>query len=115
MPRPTASYISNPDMIRKQRAFTKEDFLKTRLLFRLLFLLAFMAILSLFYIWSRVQVLQYGYEINELRSKQQQMIELNKKLKLEVATLKSPQRIEQIASQQLHMASPDKDHLFLLP
>ncbi len=102
-------------VIRRQRAYTKEDFLKTRLLFKILFLVAFMAILSLFYIWSRVQIVQYGYEINELRGKHQVLTEQNKKLKVEVATLKSPQRIETLAVEKLKMQSPKQEQIRLLP
>lgn len=89
--------------VKKQAAYTKEDFLKTRLIFRLVFLIALVAILSLFYIWSQVQIVQYGYEINLLKLKQRRLLEENKKVKLEVSSLKSPTRLEKIAREKLKM------------
>lgn len=110
----TSSVVSS-GIVRRQKAYTKEDFLKTKLLFRILFLVAFMAILSLFYIWSRVQIVQYGYEINDLKKQQHKLTEENKKLKVEVATLKSPQRIESIAIQKLKMQAPQKEQFRVMP
>lgn len=103
------------EIIRRQKTFTKEDFVKARLLYRILFLTAFMAILSLFYIWSRVQIVHYGYEINTLQTKQSELYEINKKLNVEVATLKAPQRIEKIAREELKMETPRPDQLQLIP
>ncbi|MBI4411820.1 MAG: cell division protein FtsL [Deltaproteobacteria bacterium] len=101
-------------IVRNQKAYTKEDFVKTRLLFRILFLVAFMAILSLFYIWSRIQIVQYGYDINALRNRRQQLVEENKGLNVEVATLKSPGRISQIARQKLKMQPPKPEQIKVL-
>lgn len=104
-------FRSSTTFVKKQRVFTKDDLVKTKFFFRLTFLVAFMAILSLFYIWSRVQIVQYGYEINELKQKQHQLMEQNQRLKLEVATMKSPSRIEALASMQLKMAPPTKEQI----
>ena len=103
------------DLVRRQRVFTKDDFVKTRFLFRILFLVAFMAILSLFYIWTRVQIVEYGYELNMLKSRQHQLAEENKKLRLEAATLKSPQRLEQMAINELKMAPLRPEQIQTLP
>ncbi|EKD42566.1 MAG: Cell division protein FtsL [uncultured bacterium] len=105
----TSSYTL--ESVRKQRTYTKEDLFKTQILFRTLFLVALVAILSLFYIWSRVQIVHYGYEINRLRSNQDTLLEQNKKLKVEWATLKSPQRIEKIAAEKLMMQAPMEDQI----
>lgn len=103
------------NVVRGQRAYTKEDFFRTKLLFRILFLGAFMAILSLFTIWSRVQIVQYGYEINDLRKKHMVLVEQSKKLSVEVATLKSPQRLERIAIEKLKMQAPSQEQIKFLP
>ena len=99
------------DSVRKQRTYTKDDVFKTQLLFRALFLAALVAILSLFYIWSRVQIVHYGYEINSLKSHQEALLEQNKKLSVEWATLKSPERIEKIAREKLIMQAPTEDQI----
>ncbi|MBI2340579.1 MAG: cell division protein FtsL [Deltaproteobacteria bacterium] len=101
-------------IVRNQKAFTKEDFVKTRFLFRILFLVAFMAILSLFYIWSRVQIVQYGYDINNLRSRNDTLVEESKRLNVETAMLKSPGRITAIARQKLKMQTPGPEQIKIL-
>lgn len=97
--------------VRKQKTYTKDDVFKTQILFRALFLVALVAILSLFYIWSRVQIVHYGYVINSLKSHQEVLLEQNKKLGVEWATLKSPERIEKIARDRLLMQSPTEDQI----
>jgi len=42
---------------------------------------------SLFYVWSRIQVIQLGYEISNALKEERALIEANKKLRLEIATL----------------------------
>jgi|SRR3990167_9987325 len=111
MARALTPYIMASPVVRNQKAYTKEDFLKTRFLFRILFLVAFMAILSLFYIWSRIQIVQYGYDINALRGRHRQLVEENKKLNVEVATLKSPGRISRIAREKLKMQMPKPEQI----
>lgn len=107
--------MMNSAVVRRQKAYTKDDIAKTRFLFRVLFLVAFMSILSLFYIWSRVQIVQYGYEINALEVKNRGLVDENKKLKVEVATLKAPDRIEKIAKEKLGMGLPAPEQIEILP
>lgn len=115
MSRVLAPFALGSELVRKQRAYTKDDLVKTKLLFRVLFLVAFMAILSLFYIWSRVQVVQVGYSINSLKNRQWQLVEENKKLQVEVAALKTPQRISRIAKEKLNMQAPLPEQIKTLP
>lgn len=114
MPRVLTPFALGSDIVRRQRAFTKDDLIKTKLVFRILFLIAFMAILSLFYIWSRVQIVQNGYDINALKNRQYHLLEANKKLQVELSTLKSPQRIEQIAREKLGMQSPQSSQIKMI-
>lgn len=114
MSRVLTPYIIGSPAVRNQKAYTKEDFVKTRLLFRILFLVAFTAILSLFYIWSRIQIVQYGYDINALRNRHRQLTEENKRLNVETATQKSPGRIAEIAGQKLKMRMPKPEQIKVL-
>jgi hypothetical protein len=41
---------------------------------------------SLFYVWSRIQVIQLGYEISNALKEERVLTEANKKLRLEIAT-----------------------------
>ncbi len=100
--------------VRRQKAYTKDDLARTKFLFRVLFLVAFTAILCLFHIWFRVQIMHHGYEINQLKSYGQQLTEQSKNLKLEAATLSSPRRLERIAKERLSMQSPTEAQVRLL-
>lgn len=51
------------------------------------------------YVWTRVQVVESGYRLRKLEEQQDRLKEQNRSLLVESATLKSPQRMEQIAKQ----------------
>ena len=80
----------------------------------LLFMGLFIAEL-LFYTWCRVQSIQVRYEISELTADQDRMLKLQDNLKIELARLKSPQRIAQIATQQLGLVAPTSKQLIIIP
>lgn len=80
----------------------------------LLFMGLFIAEL-LFYTWCRVQSIQVRYEISALAADQERMLKLQDNLKIELARLKSPQRIAQIAMQQLGLVAPTSKQLMIIP
>jgi cell division protein FtsL len=69
----------------------------------------------LFYTWCRVQSIQVRYDISELAAEQERLMMLQDNLKIELARLKSPQRIAKIAKQQLGLISPTNKQLILVP
>ena len=69
----------------------------------------------LFYTWCRVQSIQVRYEISELAADHERMLKLQDNLKIELARLKSPQRIAQIATQQLGLVAPTSKQLIIIP
>lgn len=77
--------------------------------------LFFLLIISiLLYVWTRVQVVQYGYEISSaLRAKEAATIAHNERT-LELATLRSAQQVEQRARQKMGMAPPRKNQLVII-
>ena len=111
MSRVLSPYVLGSQVVKNQRAYTKDDFIKTKFLFRILFLVAFASILSIFYIWSRVQIVQVGYEINSLKNNQRQLAEENKRIQMEVSTLKSPQRLQKLVSEKMGMHAPRSDQI----
>ena len=69
----------------------------------------------LFYTWCRVQSIQVRYEISELTADQERLVMLQDNLKIELARLKTPQRIAKIAKQQLGLISPTNKQLIIIP
>ena len=69
----------------------------------------------LFYTWCRVQSIQVRYEISELAANQERLVMMQDNLKIEMARLKSPERIAKIAKQQLGLILPTNKQLILVP
>jgi len=70
---------------------------------------------SLLSTWSRVQCTQTGYEISQETRQYEALAALQKNLKIELAYLKSPERISAIASQQLGLVMPDPGQMVVVP
>jgi cell division protein FtsL len=94
---------------KKKAIGIKSNFL---LLFTLLLL--FLIGGSLFYVWSRIQVIQLGYEISNALKVERALTEENKKLRVEIATLKSYARIEKLAVEELRMAKPKPEQVIVI-
>jgi len=58
------------------------------------------------YAWQHYQWIQYGYRIEEAQKKKDQLAEIGRQLRLERASLRSPQRIDSIARGELGMVVP---------
>ncbi|MBI3755802.1 MAG: cell division protein FtsL, partial [Deltaproteobacteria bacterium] len=56
---------------------------------------------TVFYLWSRLEVVSLGYEIAKANKERGGLMDDNRRLKLETLSLKSPQRIEAIAIDRL--------------
>lgn len=60
----------------------------------------------LVYTWQHFECIQIRYRIEQLESQRAQAAELNQQLHLEVATLRSPMRVDAIARNQLGLTVP---------
>ena len=58
---------------------------------------------TLFYLSSRLLVVSLGYEIAKANKERAELVAENKRLKFEALSLKSPQRIETIASDKFDL------------
>ncbi|MGC2333996.1 MAG: septum formation initiator family protein [Candidatus Acidiferrales bacterium] len=64
------------------------------------------AALLLFYAWQHFECIQIRYNIEQLDAERTQAVQLNEQLHLEVATLRSPMRVDAIARNQLGLTMP---------
>lgn len=69
---------------------------------------------SLSYVWSHHQIIALGYEVSQAAREEQELLQENKKLRLELAALKSPARIERMASRDLGLVAPQKEQLIIV-
>lgn len=60
----------------------------------------------LFSAWQHFELLQHGYRVEEMQQERARELEINRHLRLEIETLRSPARIERIASEQLGLVAP---------
>ncbi len=65
-----------------------------------------LAVVVLLYAWQHFQCIQMDYRLQELKATRAQSAELNQQLRLEVADLRSPMRIDAIARKHLGLTSP---------
>ena len=69
---------------------------------------------ALIYVGSHIRMTRMEYDIAAALSAKELLLEEQKKLKLELAMLKAPQRIEQIALTKLQMSYPDAGQVIVL-
>ena len=60
----------------------------------------------LFSAWQHFELVQHGYLMERLQQERAAEEEINRHLKLEIATLRAPRRIEDMATRQLRMVNP---------
>lgn len=65
-----------------------------------------LAVVVLLYAWQHFQCIQMDYRLQEVKAIHSQAAELNSQLRLEVAGLRSPMRIDGIARRQLGLTAP---------
>jgi cell division protein FtsL len=66
---------------------------------------------SLFFVWSRVQVTGLEYEISKLGSSLRGSRQETSKLRLEAASLSNPERIERVARKELNLRLPSAEQV----
>jgi len=67
---------------------------------------AAMAACLLSYAWQHFECIQLRYQLEQLESQRSNAAELNQQLHIEVATLRSPVRVDAIARNQLGLTVP---------
>ena len=60
----------------------------------------------LFTVWQQFQLLQYGYRMELMQQQRAEEVEIHRHLRLEIEALRSPGRIERVATKELHMVAP---------
>ena len=56
--------------------------------------------------WQHFELLRHGYRVEQMERARKQEVEINRHLRLQIQTLKAPQRIAAIATSQLRMVEP---------
>jgi cell division protein FtsL len=72
-------------------------------------------LLGLLHVWLRLQVVHMGYVLSTTTKLQGRLEQENRELKVELATLTSPDRLEAMARRRLGLMSPEKAQVIVLP
>lgn len=75
-------------------------------LFPLFLFIALLLVISLFFVWSRLQVLHLEYDLSSLEGRVRDLQQQERRLRVEAASLRNPGRIEQLAKNQLGLRLP---------
>jgi cell division protein FtsL len=75
---------------------------------------ALLVAVVLFSAWQHFELLRHGYQVDGLRRQQAVEEEAGRRLRLEVETLRSLERIERLATAQLHLVAPNRDEAIII-
>ena len=82
------------------------DLARQRELWQSVSVAVFLVGVLLFSAWQHFELLRHGYRIERMQQERATEETLSRHLKLEVETLRSPKRIERLATERLHLVSP---------
>ena len=67
---------------------------------------AFLVLVLLFSAWQHFELLRHGYRLEQMQRERANEEAINRHLRLEIETLRSPARIERMATGRLRMVAP---------
>ena len=100
--------------INNSRVKRNRFYLTSRQIILIAFLLVLFMGSSIGYVWSNYEGTQIGFDLSRLQKDERALLELNKKLKVELATLKSPQNLE-VAARSYGLKNATPEQIIILP
>jgi len=74
----------------------------------------FLVMVLLFSAWQHFELLRHGYQIEQMQRQLANEEEVSRQRRLEIETLRSPKRIERLATERLHLVSPSRDEAIII-
>ena len=65
-----------------------------------------LVVVLLFSAWQHFELLRHGYKLEQMQRDRAAESDINRHLRLEMETLRAPQRIEKLATERLGMVAP---------
>jgi cell division protein FtsL len=81
---------------------------------RVLLLGGVLVVLGMLQVWLRLQVMHVGYELSAARKMQLRLEHEQRELEVEIATLRDPRRLAEVARRRLGMTDPAKGQVVIL-
>ena len=74
----------------------------------------FLVLVLLFSAWQHFELLRHGYRLEEMQRERASEENINRHLRLEIETLRSPERIERMATGKLRMVAPSAEDAIVI-
>src|SRR6185436_4817380 len=100
--------------VRNNPIVREVDEARQRQLWRSVGIGGFLVLVFLFSAWQHFELLRHGHEIQRLQPDRAAEEDVNRHLRLEIETLRTPGRIERIALKELHLVAPARDQAIVL-
>jgi cell division protein FtsL len=65
-----------------------------------------LVVVLLFSAWQHFELIRHGYRLEQMQRERATEQEINRHLRLEIETLRAPQRIEKLATEHIGMVAP---------
>jgi len=101
----TVKRIDNSRLVRHVEPAKMRNLLRTAALGGII------AMFFMLYVYQHFRCIDMSFQLEDLKGKQAQAAELNGKLKLEIATLRDPHRIDVIAQHELGFTRPEANQI----
>jgi cell division protein FtsL len=100
--------------VRNNPIVREVDETRQRELWKSMGIAGFLVLALLFSAWQHFEILRHGYQTEELQRQRAAEEDITRRLRLEIETLKSPKRIESLATTRLHLVAPSRDEAIVL-
>jgi cell division protein FtsL len=100
--------------VRNNPIVREVDEAKQRELWQSVAVAGFLVLVLLFSAWQHFELLRHGYQVEEIKRQRAAEEETTRRLRLEIETLRSPKRIEALATEQLHLVTPSRDEAIVI-
>jgi cell division protein FtsL len=101
--------------VERERPVRKGRARRRRSVFLIVVLVVGLVGLVWLHVWLRLQVVHMGYVLSTTSKLQSRLEQENRELKIELATMTSPDRLESLARRRLGLRQPAKGQVIVLP
>src|SRR5690349_16700996 len=100
--------------VRNNPVVREGDEARQRELWRWAGIAAFVVVVLLFSAWQHFELLRHGYQLEQMQRERAAEEQTAERLRLEIDSLRSPKRIEALATQRLHLVAPSRDEAIVI-
>jgi cell division protein FtsL len=90
------------------------DVARQRELWKSVGMAAFLVLVLLVSAWQHFELLQHGYQVEQMQRERAVEEDAARQLRLEIETLRSLKRVEILATEQLHLVAPTSDEAIVI-